>query len=779
MDYLPFDHPAMCVPCIWHASAPRRGDYTVLLFRRRLSPVSAVPPLDVWVSASQRYVLYLDGVEVSRGPSRSTPDAWGCVRAELPAMGPGEHVLSAVVWHIEHHAGEGQLGSDGFFLLAAGETDAPFAGQVNTSDAWRCMRDASRSPVTEHPWGGGRRYCVVGSGERVDAARHPWGWQRPDFDDADWPAARVVVPRARDPWGNVPLAHRLVADPLPPMERRDDRFTRVARAEGATLAAVEQLIARDEPLRIPPRTQVRFLLDRGELTNAFLHLATSGGAGASVETVACEALRVAGTQAKGHRERLDGKEVVGHRDVFLPDGGRDRRFKTLWFRPFRFLEVSVETAGEPLELNALTCRFTGLPLRRQADIRAPGREDVERIADIDWRTIRLCAHETFFDCPHYEQCQFVGDSRIQAVYHYLVAGEDVLARKCLRDFHVARMPDGLLPSRSPSRRVQIIPTFCLLWVGMLHDFLRYRGDRAFVAGLLPTGRAVLRWFASRRREDGLLGPIPYAPFVDWTRPFGCGNAPQDADGGSAILTLLTAGACAWQAGLEKHCGLSELADRYRSDAAEMLSAVRRSCVDERTGLLADTASRTGYSVHAQVFAALFGPFDAAEGRKAIEAAWGVEEGTQIGTLYFHYYLAEALRRVGAGERVHRQLDLWRGLLSQGLTTWPESLHEPRSDCHAWSVSPSIELIQTVAGYRPADDAVGFDRAVWEPALGEMPELRVGACTPHGRAEVHLRRRDDGSVIGRLNTPVATTVPSLGRELPAGEHEVRFPAEPTG
>jgi hypothetical protein len=267
--------------------------------------------------------------------------------------------------------------------------------------------------------------------------------------------------------------------------------------------------------------------------------------------------------------------------------------------------------------------------------------------------------------------------------------------------------------------------------------------------------------------------------VDWTRPFGCGNAPQDADGGSAILTLLTAGACGWQADLERRCGLAELAGRYRSDAAEMLSAVRENCLDERSGLVADTASRGGYSVHAQVFAALFGLFDAADGRRAIEAAWGAEGVTQIGTLYFQYYLAEALRRAGAGDRVHRQFDLWRGLLSEGLTTWPESLHEPRSDCHAWSVSPSIELIQTVAGYRPADDAVGFDRAVWDPALGDLPELRIAACTPHGPAEIHLRRQDDGSVTARLRTPVPALLPAPGRELPAGEHEVLFPAEPAG
>ncbi|MGC9455408.1 MAG: hypothetical protein ACP5HU_11190 [Phycisphaerae bacterium] len=777
LEYVPFDHPAMCTPCVWHSSAPRIGDYVVLLLRRRFRADADMPPIRLWASASQRYILYLDGREVSRGPSRGSEQCWSVAPVDLPALPAGGHVISAVVWHIGAHAGEGQLGRDGFFLLAADDPNHPLAKHVRTSDAWRCVRDESRSPVTEHPWQGGRRYCVVGSGEQIKAESHPWGWREVEFDDSDWPAARVVVSQARDPWGNIPLAHRLVFDPLPQMQQRPDRFTRVALCEGVETPAVENLIERDEPLLIPPESSVRLLLDRGELTNAFLNISTSGGSGASIETVSCEALRLPGSQSKGNRDEVEGKVVVGHRDVFIPDGGPERRFEPLWFRPFRYLEVSVHTADEPLELTALTCRFTGFPLSREAKISVPGRDDIAAIGDIDWRTIRLCAHETFFDCPHYEQCQFVGDSRIQAIYHYLVADEDRLARKCLRDFHVARTADGLVPSRTPSRRCQLIPTFSLLWICMLGDFLRYRGDREFVGSLLPLGREILQWFLSRRRSDGLLGLVPYAPFIDWTKPFDCGNAPQDADGGSAILSLLTAGACKAQADLENQCGLADAAGLYRDNAEEMISAVGQKCLDADTGMVADTAGGGSYSVHAQVFAVLFGLLDADAGRRALEAALGDEQVTQIGTLYFQYYLAQALRRVGAGERFHRMLDAWRGMLTQGLTTWPESLHEPRSDCHAWSVTASIELIQTVAGFRPADDAVGFDAADWDPALGELPEIHVEVPTPRGRALIHLERQENGSVLGQIHTPVPTSIPHIPRPLPPGDHKVRF--EPGG
>ncbi|WP_372490084.1 hypothetical protein [Chitinophaga sedimenti] len=30
-----------------------------------------------------------------------------------------------------------------------------------------------------------------------------------------------------------------------------------------------------------------------------------------------------------------------------------------------------------------------------------------------WRTSRLCAYETYMDCPYYEQLQYIGDTRIR------------------------------------------------------------------------------------------------------------------------------------------------------------------------------------------------------------------------------------------------------------------------------------------------------------------------------------------------------------------------------
>ena len=91
------------------------------------------------------------------------------------------------------------------------------------------------------------------------------------------------------------------------------------------------------------------------------------------------------------------------------------------------------------------------------------------------------------DTPYYERMRYIGDTRIQALISYVVAGDDRLARQAIQAFNDSRVPDGLTRSRYPSSVTQIIPTFSLLWIGMLHDFWIYRGDEEFVKEQIAGG----------------------------------------------------------------------------------------------------------------------------------------------------------------------------------------------------------------------------------------------------------------------------------------------------
>ena len=86
------------------------------------------------------------------------------------------------------------------------------------------------------------------------------------------------------------------------------------------------------------------------------------------------------------------------------------------------------------------------------------------IRDSDWadqlwrislRTLNRCMHETYEDCPYYEQLQYIMDTRLEMLFTYAVGGDTRMARRTLWDFHCSQLPDGMLQSRYPLSLIHI------------------------------------------------------------------------------------------------------------------------------------------------------------------------------------------------------------------------------------------------------------------------------------------------------------------------------------
>ena len=81
------------------------------------------------------------------------------------------------------------------------------------------------------------------------------------------------------------------------------------------------------------------------------------------------------------------------------------------------------------------------------------------------------------DTACWEQLQYIGDTRIEALISYLVSGDPRLAVQAIEAFGNSRT-DGIPQSRWPSKEPQSIPPFALLWIGMLHDYWLHRPGQA-------------------------------------------------------------------------------------------------------------------------------------------------------------------------------------------------------------------------------------------------------------------------------------------------------------
>jgi hypothetical protein len=344
-----------------------------------------------------------------------------------------------------------------------------------------------------------------------------------------------------------------------------------------------------------------------------------------------------------------------------------------------------------------------------------------------------------------------------------VAGDDRLARQAIQAFNDSRIPDGITRSRYPSSVVQIIPTFSLLWVGMVHDFWLYRGDAKFVQAQLNGTRSVLDWFISKQRQDGLLGQIPWWPFVDWGKDFGFGVPPQDADGGSSIITLQYIEALRYGIALESAFGDPVRGKHYREAESRAVHAVRQLCWNESNGQLADTPAQKRYSQHANILGAWLDVIPAEKQKDVLNkilsatdpgfASQGSVPQMTAATYYFRFYLARALDHAGMGDKYLALLKPWRDMVELGLTTWAEQPEPTRSDSHAWSAHPNYDFLTIVAGIRPKTP--GFAGVRLEPHLGTLKRVAAAIPSPRGTIEAKYRTSADG-IAAEIDLPPNTT-----------------------
>jgi hypothetical protein len=485
------------------------------------------------------------------------------------------------------------------------------------------------------------------------------------------------------------------------------------------------------------------LLDRKALTTAYPQLTVSGGKGAKIQLTYSEAL-FDDKFHKGDRDALDytgaqgqkhDRKAAGLNDLFLPDGGRHRTFEPLWWRTWRYLDLDIATGDQPLTLESLKAQFTAYPFEERARL-TTGKPDLDKIWEISWRTARLDAHETYMDTPYYEQLQYIGDTRIQALISYTVGGDDRLGRQALEAFNTSRIPEGITRSRYPSSLPQNIPTFSLLWIGMLHDWWMYRPDPAPVKESLQGTRSVLNWFAQYEQPDGLLKKVPWWSFVDWVIKGELGS--YGAKGESCLTSLEYLGALNDAADLEQAFGDPHIAGQHRERAARLRSGLASQCWSTERKLLADNPDRKDFSEQANILGVLYDVIPKEQQKDVLTRMLPIQpgetpNGMQSASLYFRFYLARALDHAGMADDYLKSLDAWRSLLPLHFSTWPEQPGNTRSDSHAWTAHPIYDLLTLVVGIEPASP--GFKTVRIAPHLGDLPSLSASYPHPEGMIAV--------------------------------------------
>ena len=723
--------------------SPHR-EFGVYYFRKDFSLQGKPGRFVIHVSADNHYQLFVNGIRVAEGPARGDLFHWRYETLDISRhLRAGHNVLAATVWNFAELAPMAQMSNE-TGLIVQGDTSRESV--ANTNASWKVLesRAVRMVPINRKtiPY-----YMVVGPGIRVDASQVPWGWHNPGFNDSAWKPAETLVqggPRgARDSharWMMVPRK-------IPMMEEKLQRLASVRRSQGIELG--NAFLQGHSPVTIPAHSTATILFDQSVETTAYPELVVSGGKGSVVTLTYAEALWKG--REKGNRNNIQGKKMIGMEDQFLPDGGRQRIFRTLWWRTYRYLQVAVKTGAEPLTIDDLRGIFTAYPFKVHASFDS-GDPTLQKMWQVGWHTARLCAHTTYMDCPYYERLQYAGDTRIQILISLYMTGDDRLAKNAIELLNESRIPEGITQSRYPSHLPQFIPPFSLFWIATMHDLWWYRGDSEFLRQYLPGMRDVLGWFERRTTSTGLLGRLDWWNFVDWTPQFKNGVPPEEASGQSSILTLQFVAALQNAADLESAFGRKSFAQQDRALAAKLAHAVYAKCWDPARGLLADTPERKSFSQHANILGVLTNAILAPDQKRVMQKVLTDSTLTQC-SYYFRFYLFRAVKKVGLGDEYLSLLGPWRKMLDLGLTTWAEKPEPARSDCHAWSAHPNFDFLNTVAGIEPA--APGFRKVVIQPHLGTLTHLEASVPVPKGEIAVKYERQN-GNLSADITLPQETT-----------------------
>ncbi len=740
--------------------------FPIVRFRRDFT--SDGTPLVFDVSADPRYVLLLDGRVISRGPHKGFLERWYYQSYEVRNLPVGEHVLEAVVFHLGRNGPPSILtsGRGGFVLKAEGVYDARL---TTGKAAWRAARVPCQTygGVTDPDTMTGRENIVHGTGFL-------------DWNDLAWQSTFVVrEPVRENDYGNPRRGWALF-----PTERMDElerpctpgtvRATQpffdetnvvytAADTASAWTARFDRLLKDGARIEIPARTSVRFLWDLGDYFCAFPDLGTSGGAGAQIRWRWAEALYAPFAETgrtgelylhKGNRDVFLGKRMLrAMHDTFLPDGRATALFTTPWWKCGRWVEIAVKTADAPLVLTRLGLVETRTPLAVRSSFACDDASlgDICRIAV---RGLENCLHETFMDCPYFEQQMYPGDTRVEMLVLNTLSGDDRLLRYGIGLFDAARRGNGMIRMNFPSAHEQDSTTFSLCWALMLGDYALWHGPNAFLRQRIPGLRQTLSQIDTYRNADGLLENLPGWSFVDWSEPWGwLGIAPDGRRGCSSVNNLLYVYALRQAARAERACGDAAMGAYWQAKAEAVARAVVAAFWDDTRGLVADTRAKDRFSEHAQCLALLA---DALPADRATRAFDGLvrEKGLAPVTVYFSHYLFETYFKFGRPDLFLTRLDLWRGFVRDGLRTPPEAPGlRGRSDCHAWGAHPLYHLQTGLAGIRP--DADGFARVRIAPQPGPLKFIRATMPSPKGDISVDLTFAD-GNASGTITLPPGLT-----------------------
>lgn len=674
------------------------------------------------ISAHSRYKLYVNGNFICAGPCKGDAYNWYYDTLDIGEyLISGENCITVIVTAfpaIKNPNKRDHKGPDW-------SMDRPVPPCLYVSGYefdWSCKVDESITPHFD------QRSAWLGAMEGMQGNKALSNEEKfTTFNIESWDECNAIMSVKPDRYGIIPSLYptpRII--PLPTLIHKD--FTSQG---GFTVSA---------------NTMVKKIYEADAEITAYFKLTTSGGKGSEIKITYAECFYEDEKHRKGVRNNRNGI-FDGHADYYYPRGDDNEIYEPFLFRTFRFIQIEVTAKDEAITIYPPEYIITHYPTEPVTKP-ASGEPWVKKIWEMSLQTLKNCIHESFEDCPYYEQMQYIMDTRLQALFLYHTTGDTQLLKKAILDYRASLMPNGLIQSRYPCNDPQIIPQFTFHWIFMVNDYYRFTGDLEFVELCRPAVESILAYF-NRKKINGLTANLEFWNMVDWAPEWSknAGVPPSCFTGANTFHNMIYAYTLQITASLMNALGLCDLANKYTKEAESVYENLYEQCFDKEAGLFRESPDSDEFTQHSQIFAVLGGYGDADFRRSLIQKVYERNDLVAC-TFPLLYYLFRAFEETGFFHLTERYWDLWKGMIDVNLTTIPETPRQTRSDCHAWGALMLYEFPCKILGVNSC--GIDCDSFTVQPKALYIKEISGTVLIPKGEIYVAYEIKDGNFNIKVIN-----------------------------
>ena len=396
-----------------------------------------------------------------------------------------------------------------------------------------------------------------------------------------------------------------------------------------------------------------------------------------------------------HLDDLRVRAAVGSRNFcfrYVAKAGHNEFFHPFQRLGLRYIQLHIYSRSGTL--NRVGVRKTDYPL---AYLPIPVTDKLHRrIWEVGRKTLELCMHEHYEDCPWREQSLYAMDSRVQILCGYYAFGETAFPRAALSLMHHSLRPDGLLELCPPGKVGVNIPSFTAVYVREVWEYTHFTGDQTLAGEVFGTLKAIADGFIARIDETGLL-PLYTGDwawnFYEWQPGLsGIGHYTDKAY--DSLLSTFVSDALRC---FGEICRLlqPEEADRYFAAARELAASVHKHFYDAASGGYL-TRKEDGKPLHALTQAMMLFADVVPEELTAGVEEWLMSDALIPCSISMTIYAYEALLKRSDAHRdyVLSHIEkVWGRMLDCGADTFWETVlgaddfEMAGSLCHGWSAVP--------------------------------------------------------------------------------------------